>query len=80
MPSGSSTESHPAHESILYLKSRTHVLIGVALVIAGEYAAHRFAPVEWGPFKTVLAGLFGAAWVYICLFINRILVSAADDW
>jgi hypothetical protein len=30
--------------------------------------------------KTVVAGLFGAPGVYVCLFINRILVSAADDW
>ncbi len=75
-----STESHAAHESILYLENRTHVLIGVALVIGGEWVAHHLAPADWGLVKTVVAGLFGATGVYVCLFINRILVSAADDW
>lgn len=80
IPSSEATESHAAEESILHMRDRTHIAIIAALLIASEVGVFWFAPDGWSVLRAALGGVVVALGVYVCLFINRIIVSAADDW
>lgn len=65
--------------SVLWMRVSTHAVLMSAFVVGGLAVAFWLAPEDWGVVRTVFAGLIGAFGSYLCLFINRILSTMADE-
>jgi hypothetical protein len=62
-------------ESILYLRRPLLWALLIGCVALCEVGVFWFAPAEWSVLRRALGGVVIGGWAFMCLFMNRMLVS-----
>jgi|GEM_PF-6447681 len=77
------TKTHPIdpdHQGVLWLSHRAHGLWLTGLTLLCTALVYQVGPSDWGHPRRVLGGVIAGGGVYLCLFINRVMVWVGEDW
>lgn len=69
------TEAPGAHTNLLHMSRPLLVLLLAVCVALCTWVLYTYGPADWSHLRRIAGGSVLGTWCFLCLFINRVLIS-----